>query len=259
MSPAAPAPPTVARAEGAPPDEPPAATPGPARVVLQRRAVEPAPARPALRRVERPAPEPEPVEAEEPPPVEEPIAAPQPRGLLRRVADAFRGGGPPPPARRRPPAPRAIARAERPAPRMAVRDAAPPPPAASTPAGFPAAIARAGLGAVDSAAGSSTVTFPGPPGAPEYAPFSTAPISRSIWDQARDAATGYAEDAASDARAAVTERASSALDEARAALPGGAPSSGAGDADKQFEELYDRLKRELMIEQEQLGQLFHEP
>jgi hypothetical protein len=42
-------------------------------------------------------------------------------------------------------------------------------------------------------------------------------------------------------------------------LPGAAPSSGAGDADKQFEELYDRLKRELMIEQEQLGQLFHEP
>ena len=36
-------------------------------------------------------------------------------------------------------------------------------------------------------------------------------------------------------------------------------SSGAGDADKAFEDLYDRLKRELMSEQEQLGQLFHEP
>ena len=39
----------------------------------------------------------------------------------------------------------------------------------------------------------------------------------------------------------------------------GAASSGAGAADKAFEELYDRLKRELLIEQEQLGQLFHEP
>ena len=40
-------------------------------------------------------------------------------------------------------------------------------------------------------------------------------------------------------------------------LPGAIANPGA--ADKQFEELYDRLKRELMIEQEQLGQLFHEP
>jgi hypothetical protein len=41
-------------------------------------------------------------------------------------------------------------------------------------------------------------------------------------------------------------------------LPG-AKSGAAGDADKTFEELYDRLKRELLIEQEQRGQLFHEP
>jgi hypothetical protein len=150
---------------------------------------------------------------------------------------------------------------------MAVRDAAPPPPVSSTPvlAGFPAAIARAGLGAVDGGGGASTVTFPSPPGAPEYVPFSTAPItvSRSFWDQAQSAVTDYAQDAASDAREAVTERASSALDTAhdaaQAALTGGAKSGGAGDADKQFEELYDRLKRELLIEQEQLGQLFHEP
>ena len=88
-------------------------------------------------------------------------------------------------------------------------------------------------------------------------------VSRSLWDRAQSAATDYAESAVSDAREAVTERASSALDSAhdaaQAALTGGAKSSGAGDADKQFEELYDRLKRELMIEQEQLGQLFHEP
>ena len=52
--------------------------------------------------------------------------------------------------------------------------------------------------------------------------------------------------------------ADAATDAVTSALPG-APSGGGGDADKQFEELYDRLKRELMIEQEQLGQLFHEP
>jgi hypothetical protein len=150
---------------------------------------------------------------------------------------------------------------------MSVRDAAPPPPVSSTPVlgGFPAAIARAGLGSVAGSGGSSTVTF----GAPtEYVPFSTAPItvSRSIWDQAQSAVTDYAQDRAegalSEAREAVTERASSALDEAhqraQAAL-GGAKGGSGGDADKQFEELYDRLKRELLIEQEQLGQLFHEP
>ena len=142
---------------------------------------------------------------------------------------------------------------------MAVRDAAPPPPVSSTPAlaGFPATIARAGLGAVDGDAGSSTVTFP--------PPLSTQPmtVSRSLWDEAQSAVTDYAQGAVSDAREAVTERASSALDSAhdaaQAALTGGAKSGGAGDADKQFEELYDRLKRELLIEQEQLGQLFHEP
>jgi hypothetical protein len=105
------------------------------------------------------------------------------------------------------------------------------------------------------------VTFPLPQ---EYALSSTAPItvSRSIWDQAQSAVTDYADDAVSDARETVTERASSALDsahEAAQAAIGGAKGGGAGDSDKQFEELYDRLKRELMIEQEQLGQLFHEP
>jgi hypothetical protein len=117
-------------------------------------------------------------------------------------------------------------------------------------------------------------------------PFSTAPmtVSRSLWDDARGAASGVAHDAMSHASGvahdamsqasgaaheaisqagdAVRERAGSAIDAASQTvaehLPG-APSGGAGDADKQFEELYDRLKRELLIEQEQLGQLFHEP
>jgi hypothetical protein len=134
------------------------------------------------------------------------------------------------------------------------------------PASFPAAIARAGLGAVDAAAESSTVTFAAPAaaGIPDYVPFSTAPVtvSRSFLDQASDAASGFVHDAVSDAGAAVREQAGSAVD-ATAQAPGnalpGARSSGSGDADKQFEELYDRLKRELLIEQEQLGQLFHEP
>jgi hypothetical protein len=138
-----------------------------------------------------------------------------------------------------------------------MRDGAPPATVSSTPvvAGFPAAIARAGLGAVDAGDGSSTVTFPAPGGSgiPEYVPFSTEPmtVSRSLLDQA----AGYAQEAVSDAGAALRE---GATDAATNALPS-APSSGAGDADKQFEELYDRLKRELLIEQEQLGQLFHEP
>jgi hypothetical protein len=217
----------------------------------------------------------EPVAAEEPPPAgEPPVAAPRPPGLFRRVADALRGGAPapppptPPPAQPGTPAPRAVARAERTAaaapppspapPRMSVRDATPSPAVSSTlvPAGFPATIARSGLGAVDGAGESSTVTFP--------APFSTEPItvSRSLWDQAQSAVTDYAQGAVSEARETVTERASSALDSAHDAAQaaiGGAKSSGAGEADKQFEELYDRLKRELLIEQEQLGQLFHEP
>jgi hypothetical protein len=169
---------------------------------------------------------------------------------------------------------------------MVVRDTAPP--AAGS---LAATVARSGLGAVDSADtadGSASITFPvpGDGGIPEYVPFSTAPLtmSRSIWDQAESAARGAvsdaeaavreragnavadagsavrerAEDAVADAGAAVRERAGSAAESVSAALPG-AKSSGAGDADKAFEELYDRLKRELMNEQEQLGQLFHEP
>jgi hypothetical protein len=158
-----------------------------------------------------------------------------------------------------------------------MRDSAPPAPVSSAPvvAGFAKSVARAGLGAIDPAGGSSTVTFAPPGGVPEYVPFSTEPmtVSRSLWDDARGAASGIASDAISHASGAahdaishagdaVRERAGSAIDTASQTvsehLPG-APSGGAGDADKQFEELYDRLKRELLIEQEQLGQLFHEP
>ena len=154
---------------------------------------------------------------------------------------------------------------------MAVRDGEPPAPVSATPvvAGFPQAVARAGLGAVAEQGETSTLTFPSPGGGiPDYVPFSTAPVtvSRSLLDQAAGAASDYAQDAIADAGDAVRERASAAADAATSAatnavtgaLPG-APSGGAGDADKQFEELYDRLKRELLIEQEQLGQLFHEP
>jgi hypothetical protein len=76
-----------------------------------------------------------------------------------------------------------------------------------------------------------------------------------VVDDARTAATEHAGTALDQA----TSAAHGAIDHARAALPAGTRGSGAGDADKQFEELYDRLKRELLIEQEQLGQLFHEP
>jgi hypothetical protein len=172
---------------------------------------------------------------------------------------------------------------------MAVRDGQPHAPVSSTPAiaGFPASIARAGLGAVASGGGSSTVTFGTPDGVPEYVPFSTTPVTVSRWPDLPDvggmaqdamsgareraegalsdagsAVRGRAEGALDDVRSAATQRASSAIDSAAAAakgmLPGGAD-QGAPDPDKAFEELYDRLKRELLIEQEQLGQLFREP
>jgi hypothetical protein len=153
---------------------------------------------------------------------------------------------------------------------MAVRDAAPPAPVSVPPvlAGFPAAIARAGLGAVDAGGGSSTVTFPAPGGSPEHVPFSTAPmtVSRSIFDDARSAVTGYAEDALSDAGAAVRERATEVADSATSAATGavasalpGASSSGAADDEEQFAKLLERLKRELTLEKEWDYNLSNEP
>jgi hypothetical protein len=79
-------------------------------------------------------------------------------------------------------------------------------------------------------------------------------------DDAQAAATGYADQAQSAVTGALGQAqaaATGALQQARGALPPALANPGA--AEKQFEELYDRLKRELMIEQEQLGQLFHEP
>jgi hypothetical protein len=136
---------------------------------------------------------------------------------------------------------------------MAVRDGAPEAPVSSAPvvAGFPAAIARAGLGTVgDERGGTQTVTF----GVPDYVPFSTAPmtVSRDVAEAAPEAAPApEPEPAASGGTAA-------------AATPAPAPAApsgtaGGGDPDKMFEDLYDRLKRELLLEQEQLGQAFREP
>ena len=102
-------------------------------------------------------------------------------------------------------------------------------------------------------------------------------VSRLGFGDLKNAATSYAQARSATRRAAasattrrtrsatrarrVTERASRRSTPRAAPRSGaiGAKDSGAGDADKPFEELYDRLKRELMIEQEQLGQLFHEP
>ena len=105
------------------------------------------------------------------------------------------------------------------------------------------------------------MTVPSPGGGiPEYVPFSTAPVtvSRSFLDQAQHGLEWMASDAVSSAQSELMDRAAPAVDAVRGALPG-TEGGGAGDADKTFEELYDRLKRELMIEQEQRGQLFHEP
>jgi hypothetical protein len=83
-------------------------------------------------------------------------------------------------------------------------------------------------------------------------------VSRSFLDQAQHGLEGLASDAVSSGRSELMDRAAPAVEAVRGALPG-AGGGGAGDAEKTFEELYDRLKRELMIEQEQRGQLFHEP
>jgi uncharacterized protein YjbJ (UPF0337 family) len=159
---------------------------------------------------------------------------------------------------------------------MAMRESAPAAPVSPTPVlgGFPAAIARAGLGAASEAAdGSSTVTFPAP-GVPEYIPFSTTPVtvSRSIFDDATAAVSGAAHEAAeglqdraegavADAGEAVQQHAGAALDQARSAAAGaiqGAMGGAQPDIDKQFDDLLDRLKRELLIEQEQRNQNTHE-
>jgi hypothetical protein len=163
---------------------------------------------------------------------------------------------------------------------MAVRDAAPPAAFSPTPvlAGFPAAIARAGLGAVDGGGGAATVTFP-TPGAPITVSRSWGGLADAVQHAAGDElhhleergselahdAAGRAEHAVADATHQAEHAVSQAAGQAGQAAAkaagaiGGAAASAAGAGDKLFEDLYDRLKRELLIEQEQLGQLFHEP
>ncbi len=123
-----------------------------------------------------------------------------------------------------------------------------PPPAGSPPRSpAPASAPRRATG------GSSTVTFgaPAQDGIPEYVPFSTAPVtvSRSPAEAAPEPEAAAAPEPAS-ATATATPGA--------AAHPGGDGDAGA-DNEKLFDDLYDRLKRELLLEQEQLGQAFHEP
>jgi hypothetical protein len=85
-------------------------------------------------------------------------------------------------------------------------------------------------------------------GIPEYIPFSTAPITVS-----REVATADA--------APATPTATPAGPAADATPPPPAPA--AKDAaladDEAFERMLARLKRELLAEQEQLGQAFQEP
>jgi hypothetical protein len=138
-----------------------------------------------------------------------------------------------------------------------VRDAAPEPPlsspspAASAPGGFASAIARSGLGAASTEGGSSTVTFgaPAQDGIPEYVPFSTAPVTVSREEAAPEPAPAEAPAATATATAAPP---------APPAAPPAPGSPGGADSEKLFEDLYDRLKRELLLEQEQLGQAFRE-
>jgi hypothetical protein len=152
---------------------------------------------------------------------------------------------------------------------MQIRDGAPEPPlsapmpgiaraaapSAAAPGGFAAAIARSGLGAASSDGGSSTITFgaPAQDGVPEYVPFSTAPVTVSR--APAEAAPGAAPEPAP-----APEPSSSTATATPAPPPAPAATDGAGaDSEKLFEDLYDRLKRELLLEQEQLGQAFHEP
>ena len=188
----------------------------------------------------------------------EPRTAPASRAAVGRVAAP---GAPAPGTRAAAPSRTpGIARAA--AAPMSVRDAAPEPPLSArmpaiartaAPGGFAAAIARSGLGAASSDGGSSTVTFgaPAQDGIPEYVPFSTAPVTVS---------RSPAEAAPAPEVAAAPEPSSATATATPAPPPAPAATDGAGgDNEKLFDDLFDRLKRELLLEQEQLGQAFHEP
>jgi hypothetical protein len=127
---------------------------------------------------------------------------------------------------------------------MALRGPAPSAPRAAAPASLPAAVAAAGLGTVsEEEDGAATVTFPTPPGVPAYVPFSTAPITVSR------------EEAPPETPAAAAAPVPAA---APAAAPPAAAGGGKGDDDEEFDRLLGRLRRELVLEQEQRGQPFHE-
>ena len=212
-----------------------------------------------------------------------PSNAAPPRAIARAAAPAapVAPGAGPAPDTDFPPAPGGQGGA--PLARMAVRDAVSRPAALNaTPvvAGFPAAIARAGLGAVEERRrrlrrSRSRLTARRPAvralldGADDGQP---ARLRRP--EERRDelrAGRGRRRPrrrdrlrAGRDRRRPVGgHRAGELGDRRRRAAPRRARSvpkeGGKGDADQSLEELYDRLKRELMIEQEQLGQLFHEP
>jgi hypothetical protein len=121
--------------------------------------------------------------------------------------------------------------------------------APAPPAGFASTIARSGLGAASTDGGSSTITFgtPAQDGVPEYVPFSTAPVTVS-----------RAEQEASAPEPAPEESSATTATAAPPAPPAAPPAAAAGDPETLFEDLYDRLKRELLLEQEQLGQAFRE-
>ena len=123
---------------------------------------------------------------------------------------------------------------------------------AAAPASLPAAVAAAGLGAVSEEDGvvHRHLRRPAQDGIPEYVPFSTAPVTVSR------------EEAAPEPRPAAAPRGARTPGDRRRRRrrpPAAGGGGRQGDDDEAFEDLYDRLKRELLIEQEQLGQPFHEP
>ena len=141
---------------------------------------------------------------------------------------------------------------------MAVRDGAPEAPRLLPPvvAGFPRRDRprRPRHGSSDGGGGGNArrgSTF----GVPDYVPFSTAPmtVSREVGRRPRPGGRAPAAPRRTPRRCGARHPRAPAAAAPRRRRPGG------GDPDKVFEDLYDRLKRELLLEQEQLGQAFHEP
>jgi hypothetical protein len=100
----------------------------------------------------------------------------------------------------------------------------------------------------------SSVTFgtPAQDGIPAYVPFSTAPITVSR-DESPPAAEPAAEPAPAEPAAATATAAPPPTP-----APAAAGAAGGGDPDKLFEDLYDRLRQQILFEKEQLGDAFRE-